>query len=61
MTEKACRICRRLVKGNICPMCKSTDLTRGFRGTLVVVDAATSDIAREAGITAPGRYAVKVK
>ena len=60
MTEKACRTCRRLVKGSMCPMCKSTDLTRGWRGSLVVIDA-TSEIAMQAGITAPGRYAVKVK
>jgi len=60
MPEKACKNCRRLVKGNICPACKSTDLTRNWRGILFVIDS-TSEIAREAGITAPGKYAIKVK
>lgn len=60
MAEKACRTCRRLVKGNICPICKSTDLTKSWRGSLVIIDAA-SEIAKEAGITAPGKYAVRVK
>ena len=60
MAEKACRVCRRLVKGSICPICKSTDLTKSWRGSLVVIDA-TSEIAKEAGITAPGKYAVRVK
>lgn len=44
----------------MCPICKNTDLTKSWRGTLIIVNA-DSDIAREAGITAPGRYAVKVK
>jgi len=60
MAEKACRVCRRLVKGSICPICKSTDLTKSWRGSLVIIDA-TSEIAKEAGITAPGKYAVRVK
>jgi DNA-directed RNA polymerase subunit E" len=60
MAEKACRNCRRLVKGSICPICKSTDLTKSWRGSLVIIDA-NSEIAREAGITAPGKYAVRVK
>ncbi|MFH0928841.1 MAG: transcription elongation factor subunit Spt4 [Candidatus Aenigmatarchaeota archaeon] len=60
MVEKACRVCRRIVKGSMCPMCKSTDLTKSWRGSLIIINA-DSDIAREAGITAPGRYAVRVK
>lgn len=60
MTEKACKSCRRLIKGNLCPICKSNDITPSWRGILVVMDA-NSEIAKEAGITAPGKYAVKVK
>jgi DNA-directed RNA polymerase subunit E" len=60
MTEKACKTCRRLVKGNLCPMCKSSAVTTSWKGVLVVFDA-TSDIAKEAGITAPGKYAIRVK
>ncbi|MFQ6020900.1 MAG: transcription elongation factor subunit Spt4 [Candidatus Aenigmatarchaeota archaeon] len=60
MPERACKTCRRLIKGNVCPVCKSSDLTRNWRGILVVVDV-DSEIAKEAGITAPGKYAIKVK
>ncbi len=60
MPEKACKTCRRLVKGNICPICKSTELTRSWRGIIFVLNAE-SEIAKEAGITAPGKYASKVK
>ncbi len=60
MSELACRICRRLVRGNFCPVCKSQDLTKNWKGVLIVFDA-NSEIARAAGITAPGKYAVRVK
>ena len=60
MTEKACKTCRRLVKGNLCPVCKSSSVTTSWKGVLVVFDA-NSEIAKEAGITAPGKYAVRVK
>lgn len=58
--DKACKLCRRIVKGNICPACKTTELSKNWRGVIVVVDP-TSEMAKAAGITAPGRYAVKVK
>ena len=60
MVEKACRVCRRIVKGSICPICKSNDLTKSWRGSLVVI-SSESEIAKEAGIVSPGRYAVRVK
>jgi len=60
MPEKACKTCRRIVKGNLCTVCKSNDVTTNWRGIIVVIDA-DSEIAREAGITAPGKYAVRVK
>lgn len=60
MSEKACKTCRRLVRGNICPICKSSAVTPSWKGILVVFDAS-SDIAKEAAITATGKYAVRVK
>lgn len=60
MTEKACKTCRRLVKGNICPICKSTELTSSWKGIIVVMNP-DSEIAKEAAITAPGKYVSKIK
>lgn len=60
MTEKACKTCRRLLKGNLCPVCKSSELITNWKGVLVVFDAS-SDVAKEAGISAPGKYAVRIK
>ena len=61
MVEQACKVCRRLVKGNVCPIDKSSDLTRSWRGVVVVVNPENSEIAKEAGLTSPGRFAVKIK
>lgn len=60
MKEKACKTCRRLIKGNFCPICKTSELTKNWKGILIVVNA-DSEIAREAGITVPGKYAIRVK
>lgn len=60
MVDKACKICRRIIKGNICPACKTSDVTRNWKGILVVM-SSDSEIAKEAGITAPGKYAVRTK
>ncbi|MEM7824296.1 MAG: transcription elongation factor subunit Spt4 [Candidatus Aenigmatarchaeota archaeon] len=61
MVEHACKICRRLVKGNICPVDKSTDLTRNWRGVVVVINPEKSEIAKKAELNSPGRFAIKIK
>jgi len=58
--NRACKNCRRIVKGNVCPICKTSDLTKTWKGVLIVVDSG-SEIAKQAGITAPGKYAIRVK
>ena len=58
--KKACRTCRRiLAKGSVCPACKGTDITSSFQGIVVIFDVE-SEIAKKLGITAQGKYAVKV-
>lgn len=58
--EKACKNCRRIVEGDICPMCKSTEMSRNWRGTVVVMDPE-SEIAKAMGVKAVGRYVIEVK
>jgi len=61
MPKKACKKCKRIVeKGTICPVCKEGDLTTSFQGVVVIFDPETSEIAKKLGITAPGKYAIKV-
>jgi DNA-directed RNA polymerase subunit E" len=59
MARKACKGCKRIVEKNVCPVCKSTDLTSNFKGIVVIFDPE-SELAKKLGITAPGKYALRV-
>ena len=61
MIEKACKNCRYISGGPVCPNCKSTNLSEDWSGLVVIVDASASDVAKRMGITAPGRYALRVR
>ena len=58
MVRRACKQCKRIVKSNVCPVCKG-DTTTTFKGTVVIFDVE-SELAKRLGITAPGTYALKV-
>jgi DNA-directed RNA polymerase subunit E" len=61
MVDKACRNCRLISEGNVCPDCKSTDLSDDFSGIVVIVDPENSAIAKAMNITKKGRYAVRIR
>ena len=58
--EKACRNCKRIVTGNVCDNCGSTNLTTNFSGLIIILDPERSEIAKELGMRKPGPYAVRV-
>ena len=58
--ELACRKCKALTQGKICPVCKSKDLSQTWSGYVIVIDPAKSEIADSLGIKEPGHYAIKV-
>ena len=59
--EKACRKCKALTSGKVCPVCKSSDLSPDWSGIILVFDPAKSLVANILEITAPSRYALKVQ
>jgi len=61
MVEKACRRCRMIVGGDVCPVCKDSELTKSFEGYILVVSTEGSEVAKQIGATIPGRYALKIK
>lgn len=61
MSEKACRNCRLITRGRVCPNCRSSDLSEDFTGLLVVLDPENSELAKRAGIKKKGRYALRVR
>ncbi len=58
--EMACRKCKYVTIGKVCPICKSSDLTPDWSGIVLVVDPSNSQIARTLGITEKGKYALRV-
>ena len=57
---KACKNCRRIVEGNVCPVCKDSELTPHWKGFIIVIDPEKSEFAKKLGITAPGKYAIRI-
>ena len=57
--EKACKVCKRLTEASECDACKSTDLTRNWKGTIVVYDVE-ADMAKKSANAIPGKYCLQV-
>lgn len=61
MVDRACTNCRRIIEsGSECDICKNDDLTRNWRGLVVIYDPEDSEIAEEIGVKTTGKYAVQV-
>lgn len=61
MTEKACKNCRFVSNGPVCPNCKSTNLSDDWSGLVIIVDPASSEVAKKMAITTAGKYALRVR
>ena len=61
MTDKACKNCRYISNGPICPNCKSTNLSEDWSGLVIIVDPNASEVAKRMSISAAGRYALRVR
>jgi DNA-directed RNA polymerase subunit E" len=61
LTQKACKNCRYISNGPVCPNCKSTNLSDDWTGLVIVIDSEKSEIAKKMSIKTPGRYAVRVR
>ncbi len=58
--ELACRKCKCVTIGKVCPACKSSDLTPDWQGIVLIANPEKSKIANTLGITTKGKYALKV-
>ncbi len=61
MSDKACKNCKFISNGSICPNCKSTNLSDDWSGLVVIMDPSTSEVAKRMGIKTAGRYALRVR
>lgn len=58
--EYACRNCRALTTGRVCPNCNSTELSSEWSGLAVILNPEKSQIAKALPAQKAGRYALKV-
>jgi len=58
---RACRTCKIITEENVCPICKSTDLSDDFSGLLIILDPENSQLAKKMEIDREGRYALKIR
>ena len=58
--QMACRKCKFITIGKVCPICKSSDLSPDWTGIVLVADPNDSYIAKSLGIVEKGKYAIKV-
>ncbi|MEN6610391.1 MAG: transcription elongation factor subunit Spt4 [Methanoregulaceae archaeon] len=56
-----CRECHRVVDGESCAVCGSSNVSTDWSGYLVIIDPAHSEVAKKMNIDLPGRYALKVR
>ena len=61
MREKACRNCRLIINTNLCPDCKTTNISEDWVGEAIILNPESSQIAKSMGITKPGRYALRIR
>lgn len=59
--EKACRNCHFISMGNICPNCKSSNLSDDWSGLIVVINPEKSEIGKKIDAKSPGKYAIRVR
>ena len=58
--ELACRKCKCVTTGKVCPACKSSDLTQYWEGIVKVANPEEARIAKTLKIAVKGKYALKV-
>jgi DNA-directed RNA polymerase subunit E" len=58
--EVACRKCKAVTIGKVCPICKSTELSPDWYGIILIFEPSKSKIASLLGIHAAHKYALKV-
>ena len=59
--KKVCKNCKIFMKGNECPLCKSTDASTSWKGRIIILDANKSEIGKKIGITVKGEYAIRTR
>ena len=58
--EKACKNCKLIYEGNVCPSCGKKDVSEAFKGKVEIVNPENSELAKQLKINKKGIYAIKL-
>ncbi len=58
--EKACKNCKRIYEGDICPVCEGKNTSDTFKGKVEIVSPEISELAKHLKINKKGIYAIKL-
>nr|WP_321497850.1 transcription elongation factor subunit Spt4 [uncultured Methanolobus sp.] len=61
MSEQVCRECHRIINGQTCPICGSSNLSSDWSGMVIIIDPERSEIAKKIDVKVPDKYALKVR
>lgn len=59
--KKACKKCRIIFSEERCPICNNLDFTETWKGRVIIVKPAESEIAKKLNLGREGIYAIKIK
>ncbi len=58
--EKACKNCKLIYEGDICPNCEKKETSDSFKGKVEIINCEKSDIANKLKINKKGIYAIRL-
>jgi DNA-directed RNA polymerase subunit E" len=58
--EKACKNCKMIYEGDLCPGCNRKDTSDSFKGKIEIFDTEKSELAKNLKINKKGIYAIKL-
>jgi DNA-directed RNA polymerase subunit E" len=58
--EKACKNCKRIYEGDICPVCDRKETSDSFKGKVEIIKSENSEISKNLKIDKEGIYAIKI-
>ena len=61
MSEQVCRECHRIISGQTCPICNSSNLSSDWSGMVIIIDPERSEIAKKIDVKVADKYALKVR
>jgi DNA-directed RNA polymerase subunit E" len=58
--EKACKSCKLIYEGEVCPVCGKKDTSETFKGKVEIINPERSEIGKNLQINKKGLYAIKI-